>query len=548
MDKCDSFIEQSHEAILAAEKSRRRKIAVAICALLVFIAGLSIFSGWAMSEKQEADLARQNAETQERIANEQKDFAVEQQQKAEEQKRKAELANQYAEQQRDSARIMYQRAMVAKLESERERLNAETNARIAEEQRENAERERQNALHQMELTNEANDNAARLYYVALCNTLAMKAKNQYEDKTLNLRLAKTACEMNLKGGGDTKKNADLYDAMLFAMEENKIIEPLNISGGPFKAFAIDPAGCIVTIADDGTIAQHRIASNGSTEPVTINNTIVNKTPIESAAFVTPSLIVVSTKDHRSLLLNLANNNITRLPNINDYIYAASPSPDHQKCAVGYINGNVVIIDTNGNAPENEHDFKTNITDVYYHNNDNIYVLCHDGSLLKWTISSNNVKTILPPNTRHKAFKMAAVNDKNLLAVCYSDGDMQFVDLATDQKGSRMTGGHSKLENMLYDPASGILALSSADKRIALINTNDLNEKPLVIEEHCLNNHRIKCMGFNNKGVLFALTDDNKMRLWDTDPTTYADALAAMSLSPLSDSEWNLIVGREFSER
>ena len=73
----------------------------------------------------------------------------------------------------------------------------------------------------------------------------------FEDKTLNLRLAKTACEMNLKGGGDTKKNADLYDAMLFAMEENKIIEPLNISGGPFKAFAIDPAGCIVTIADDG---------------------------------------------------------------------------------------------------------------------------------------------------------------------------------------------------------------------------------------------------------------------------------------------------------
>ena len=555
MEKCDTFIEQSHEAIVAAEKSHRRKIAIAICALLVFIAGLSIFSWWAMSEKEKAELARQNSENSERIAKEQKDFAVEQQQKAEK-------ANTYAEQQRDSAQLMYQQAMAAKLESdrarrqaeksqkeaERERQNAETNARIAEEQRENADRERQNALHQIDLTNEANSNAARLYYVALCNTLAMKAKNQYEDKTLNLRLAKTACEMNLKGGGNTQKNADLYDAMLFAMDENRIIEPLNISGGPFKAFAIDPAGCIVTIAEDGTIARHRITINGSTEPVNINNTIVNKIPVESAVFVTPSLIVVSGKDRRSHIVNTANNQITRLPNVNDYIYAASPSPDGQKCAVAYINGNVVIVNPNSGNIETEHNFATAITDVYYHNNDNVNVLCHDGSLLKWTISTNNVKNILPPNTRHKAFKMAAVTDKNLLAVCYSDGDMQFVNLNTDQKGNRMAGGHSKLENMLYDPATGILALSSADKRISLINTNDFNEKPLVIEEHCLNNSRIKCMGFNNKGVLFALTDDNKMHLWDTDPGTYADALAAMNLSPLTDSEWNLIVGREFSEK
>ena len=144
--------------------------------------------------------------------------------------------------------------------------------------------------------------------------------------------------------------------------------------------------------------------------------------------------------------------------------------------------------------------------------------------------------------------MAAISDKNLLAVCYSDGDIQFVNLNFDTKGLRMVGGHSKLENLIYDPKSGILALSSADKRISLINTNDFNQKPLVIEEHSLGNKKVKCMGFNNNGVLFALTDDNRLRFWDTNPQTYSNALAAMYLADLSDNEWNLIMGREFSER
>lgn len=147
-----------------------------------------------------------------------------------------------------------------------------------------------------------------------------------------------------------------------------------------------------------------------------------------------------------------------------------------------------------------------------------------------------------------AFKMTPIPDKNLLAVCFSDGNIHFVNLLNDQETDQMPGGHSKLENLIYDQNTGILALSSADKRISLINTNDLNEKPLVIEEHSLDNHKVKCMGFNGKGVLFALTDDNRLRQWDTNPDTYANALSTMNLAPLSENEWNLILGREFSER
>jgi len=561
MEKCDAFMQQSADALVAKERSRRRKLVATIIGLLIFIAGLTIFSLWAMSAKRDADAARQDAEYQKVIADSNARDAVEQKRIADLNADSARTAQLDAQQQRDTARQMYYQALAAKAESDRarrqadsarndayrERTKAEENYRLAQQQRDTADYQRRKA-------EQANENAKHLYYVALCNTLAMKAKNQYEDKTLNLRLANTACQMNQKSGSD-QKNADLYDAMLFAMEQNKVVEPLNIPQGQYKSFAIDEAGHIITFDGNGSIARYRITSAGTADPVEPTATPgggsaspASAVPVESAVFLTPSLVTYSTKDRKSYLLDLYTNQHTPLPNNNDYIYAASPSPDQQNCAVAYINGKVVVMPSAGGNPVAEKDFGKKLTDVYYHDNNNVYVLCHDGSVLKWNFNTDDVTTVLAPNSRQMAFKMTPIPDKNLLAVCFSDGNIDFVNLLTDQKTDQMPAGHSKLENIIYDPNTGILALSSADKRISLINTNDLNEKPLVIEEHSLDNHKVKCMGFNGKGVLFALTDDNHLRQWDTNPATYANALSSMNLAPLSENEWNLILGREFSER
>ena len=56
------------------------------------------------------------------------------------------------------------------------------------------------------------------------------------------------------------------------------------------------------------------------------------------------------------------------------------------------------------------------------------------------------------------------------------------------------------------------------------------------------------MFFNNKGVLFALTDDNQLRFWDTDITTYANTLKTLNLSPLTPSERDMILGSDYSEK
>ena len=562
MEKLDLFMEQSHSAIVAEEKSHRKKMLIAIGALVVFVVCLAGFSWWAMSEKKKADEQTLRAEENAQRAEEQQHNAENQEHIAKIQQMLAEKANMIAEQQRDSVQLMYQRARAAKWESDRarrlaeeaqqraeeERLKAEYNYLLAENQRDTADLERRKALYQMDLTKEANANAAHLYYVALCNTLAMKAKNQYEDKTLNLRLAKTACEMNVKGG-NTHINPDLYDAMLFALEQNDIIKPLNIPGGPFKAFAVDKSGYIITMSSFGEIYRYKITGSGKAEPVNNNPREVGyRIPVESASFITPTLIAYSAKDRKSYIIDVNTKKRSQLPQYGDYIQSTSPSPDGTKFALAYINGKVMIMSKNGGNPFAEKVLGLNITDVYYHDDNSIYLLFHDGSLSKWNPADGSVTTVLAAIPPLHAYKMAAINDKNLLAVCFSDGSMQFVDLVNDTKAGTMVAGHSKLENLLYDPNSGVLAISSADKRISLINTNDLNQKPLVIEEHSLGNCKVKCMGFNGKGVLFALTDDNRLRFWDTKPETYSNALSAMNLASLNDTEWNLIMGREFSER
>ena len=556
MELCDKFMESSREAIAAQEKSHRTKVAAVIIGLLVFIAGLSLFSWWAVREKENADRQAQIARQEQNNAEQLRVLAEIQQRKAEDAQHRAEAANQTAEQQRDSARMMYRRAIAAKIESDRARRQAEDAQLRAEYERKNAdknynlaEKERQNAIRQAELTDKANDKAEQLYYLALCNTLAMKAKNKYEDKTLNLRLAKTACEMGRNSGAGSGKNADLYDAMLYALEQNSIVKPLDIpSETAVKSFAVTPSGEIVTVDASGTVCRHHILSDGSLVTVETIGVFADRTPVETAVFITPNVMAYSLKDRRSYLVEVAAGHQTEISGTDGYIQAASPSPDGKTFALACFYGKVAVMTMDSGSPVVEHDFKKAITDVYYHSDGEVYVLCHDGTLLKWDYKEHSVKNILKPTGRKIAFKTAAVSEKNLLAVCYSDGGMQFLSLNDDTPSVSMTGGHTKIEDMVYDPVRGILALSSADNRITLINTNDFDENPLVIEEHSLDNRDVLCMGFNKSGILFAITDDNKLRFWDTDPSAYEDAVMSMRLAPLSDAEWKLILGKEFSTK
>nr|MCR5454829.1 hypothetical protein [Bacteroidales bacterium] len=555
---CETFLQQSADAIKAKEKARRRKILVAIGGLLVFILGLLIFSYWALQAQQEAQKERNNAEQQANVAEEQRREAEKQANRAEDQRQKAEQAQLSAEmaqldaqKQRDRALDAMQESEIARKEAERSRKEAEESQKEAENNFILAEQQRKNADEQRKNAEQAKDSASRLYYITLCNTLAMKAKNQYEDTRLNLRLANEAYNISQASGMNAKKNAELYDAMLFSLEQNGIIKPLDLNNGntPQKSFAIDQWGCIRTIDNQATISQYKILPGGKTERIKHNESDAAKVPVETAVFASPDVVVYSLKDKTSYIADIPSNKRTQLPVNTDYIRNASISPDGGTCAIAYNNGSIAIVPTSDpQSSQKVKDFGKRLTDVFCADNGTAYILCHDGSLIRWEYANDKETRLLSPTPGQSAFKITHIPDRNRLAVCHSDGNIKFIDMPSGKVVETKTGGHTKLENMLYDPKTGILALSSADKRILLYNTNDLSAAPLAIEEHSLEESKVKSMFFNDKGVLFALTDDNQLRFWDTDITTYANTLRTMNLQPLSQSERDMILGRDFSEK
>jgi WD40 repeat protein len=119
-------------------------------------------------------------------------------------------------------------------------------------------------------------------------------------------------------------------------------------------------------------------------------------------------------------------------------------------------------------------------------------------------------------------------------------------MSTDKVTASRAGGHAQIEKMCYDDRTGFLAVASADKRISLINTSDIkNGKIISIEEHSLQG-KVKTMDFNSLGTIFALTENNYVRFWYTDIKKYAEILSGMRLKPLTSTEKELILGKEFS--
>ena len=564
MQLCKAYMQESHDAIVEKEKSHRRKIAAAIATLLVFIAGLAIFALWARAaqkdaekQKQEAEIQKDKAQQAEKEAQEQRDevksllietqkaqIATEQAlREAEKERKLADIARLYAQESQHNAEIAKAEAVLAQQQ-------AEANLQEAKAQRDTANAERKKAV-------DANDQALHNYYMALCNALSMKAKNKYEDKRLNLRLANAACKMNQQAGGNSK-NADLYDAMLFALEQNDIIKPYFSGEIDVMDLTIDNSGHIIFILENGFIVQWEILENGqmSILPKQFVTNFTKQMQIENAFLVTPSLIAYSTKDHTLHLTDLDTKLHTQAQ-YNGYIKAVDVSPDGKYFAIAYSSGHAEIKSVSDFKTVTLDNFGEQIADIYLHDNNVAYILFHNGQLTKWNFNENKLKPILTATfdyigykmeASRNAFKMAAIRDKNLLAVCFSNGEIQFVNLLDDTEADKMSPGtHSKIDNLAYDPKTGILAISSADKRITLYNTNNFTERPLVIEEHSLGNHRVKSMCFNNKGVLFAITDDNRLRFWDTDPDTYINTLSALNLEPLSQSELNLYLGSDISQ-
>ena len=555
-ENCVDYLEESNIAILEKEKAKKRKIRLGLIISAVIALILAGFSSWAAYERSIAEEEKKRAEEQTTIAHQQELVAIQESQKALDASELAQKEEERAKKEAEKAKkaqiqtqIAYEQAQKERLAAIAARKEALLNLEEAKLARENADLERHKAEDEAYKAKVANDSAARLNQMMVSTLYTMKAKNQYEDKNLSLRIAWEAYCLSRKNN-EKQNEAELYDAILFALEESGVGNELLTTEENIADFTIDNQNRIIIITQNGAIEKYKFV-NEKLRRFYKSDKFLTKSPVEEALFLSENFIVYSTKDRNTYFIDLENETKTKLSGINgDYVSAASLAQNKEKLVIATSNGKTVAYDRNKieDKPSVTAALKSKVTDFYSpKNSDEIYVLLHNGNLLKWNLSNNSLKQV-PSETTFNALALAPIEDKHLLAVCYFNGNINFFDTQKDKCVKTMLSAHSSLENIVYDKNTELLAVSSADKRISLINTKNLNAKPFAIEEHSLEGQKVKAMKFNDKGMIFAVTFDNALRYWDTDIRKYAQTLQKMNLQKLTEEEKELILGREFANK
>jgi hypothetical protein len=546
------LIVESREAVEATQKAKKRKnriIGTLITVSLIFLSG---FAFWALKERNTAQaqskLAAEKtleAENQAIINQQEKERAVDAEKRADKERQKAIQEALKAQEAQADALKAYESANAARILADSMKNTALQNLQTAEKALSEAEKARLLAEEQTLKADKASDSAARLYNIAVSNALAMKAKNRYEDKTMNLRLAWSAWLIN-KEFAITENTPELFSAMVSAMQENGFDNSLKINDEKISDFYINSQNTLFTASDKGEVAGYKISGDKPHEIFRIKNSETS-TPVQKAFFLSDKFYVYSTYDKKNLVTDIKGQTVSNIKP-SGYINSAKLSDDGNRIIAAFDEGNIFIYDAQ--LPEKGAftgiDLKQKIIDVCSTSDpDEYYVLLHTGTVLKWNSATGDTLNIFFKQYQN-AFALAEIRDKNMLAVCYGDGTITFIDTKTFEVKNDFSNGPSKFEHAVYDPSTGLLALSGGDKKITIINTKDLTLQPYQIEEQNLRGERAKSLTFNGKGMIFALTAQNHILYWDTDINQYAKTLQTLNLQPLTKEEKKVVLGREFA--
>ena len=543
------FLMESRESVVSFQNRKKRRHRIVMIASFAVMTLLAGFTLWAVKErelaKQESIRANQKteeAEYQMLINEREKKRAVAAEEAADKERQNAVSEAMKARLAQQEAEKAYKEANLARIMADSMKNIALENLRSAEDARKETEQALVIAEQQTFRATQASDSATRLYNTAVSNALAMKAQNRYEDKSLNLRLAWSSWLM-CRDCGVTMNTAELYQAMLFSMAENGFDNKLEITNDKVSDFYIAPNNDILVLSEKSEIIGYKISGDKPQEFMRFQCQ-EGSSPIEKAFFVSEDMAVFSTKDKHSFLVDLNLQQTFKLPR-SGYITCADKLNDGfvaTATATGmvdvwnYKDGKLQLVKT--------FNFDSKVSDLKFWGSDNnVYVLLHKGVLSKCNIQ-NGTNEVVMDKSPLNAYSMTIIEQQNYVVIGFSDDKIRYYNT---QDGSifEVLSGHAKPGAMIYDPNTKLLARSSDDKRIMLVDTKSFMSQPYTLEEYNLNGGKVKSMRFNQKGVLYVLTDINELRYFDTDIRQYAKSLGTLNLMPLNDMEKRMILGNEF---
>lgn len=513
-----------------ARQRRRNMVLIAAAAVICVLMG---FTYWAFREKAYAQKQERFAHRQADSARFQKDRAVKANLIADNERKIAKKNEKFAlisKSQSDSARNLAEK--MRKL-AEDNSILANTEAKNALREKNRADEQRKNAEQQRIRAELASDSARTLTYLSLSQSISLKAIQRYSDPQLNLILAAQAYKFNIEFGG-YKREPAVYDALRYALsltnENDKI--PVNSQVSSFNTGKEK----ISVLCRNGLLYKY---STSTGELLANTIFLKKKIPVNSSYFVSPSFVVVCYEDKQAELFNTQTNTSVEFSGHKDYIRAACLNNKNDILVTASRDKTIIFwkLTSPGIQKEKVLSLTDRVTSLVMQENPLAIIAGTDrGRIIKASLYDSKPQLIYTSNLSIRTMNIS--NNNELLAVGYSDGTVNLIEIRGGNLIETLSASISGIRSTCFDNKSELLAVASNNKTIKLYDLQNITKNPIVINDF---REKILSISFLNN-TLYALTDANHILYWQNNCSDYAKRVNRLINRDFTDKEWRVYIG------
>ncbi len=511
-DSIDAYLKQSRTHITKAENAKKRRKNIALISASGVILALSILMGFAFKEKA-------NALKQEKLAKVQKLEAQKGKKEAEQERNKAIEANNMAKEQKQLAEANAQEALKAKSLSDVARKNAEKMRVLAEEKSQIAQNESLKALQEKKRADEqrtiaelARDSANALSMLATAQTLAFQAKQNYNNKYLNLEKAYKAFELNRQYGGYTR-DASIYDGLYNSLQINGYNNMVYKGNDKIVGLGANPDNSIIIYTSNNKLM--RLIGNDYTN---VKEDIIQNPGLTLKAFILAKDILLSDENRDLYLVNSQTNSLQKFDESPGFITTATET---YNCL--YLSGDDDSIYSYELKNKTFHksaalQIGSKATRLSASNN-KVFAGTKNGKI--FSISPPDNKTYMLDSLPGRISALAINPDGKYLIAGSSLGEIKVYDLSDNATPvHNILKADLLIENIAIAPDNSLMAVMSSDKVISIYDMNNWNEKPVLIR-FANKNLELQTMTFNSNHQLVVCYTNNVVQVWETNNNSYA---------------------------
>lgn len=549
---------ETEQRVKELQQKRRLKNARITALVLATATVISImFLIYAFIQQAEAETARQRAEEQKVIAEENAQLATAEKQRAEENEKKALESEELARTQQKIAETEKDRAEAALVEAEQQRLRAEAGELLAKENEklaiESQMQAEENALIAARNEKEAlaaKAKADRLRYLAIAKAMAIKS-TQFRDEQATLKglLAQQAYLFNTKNGGD-RYDHDIYDGLYEALKSLKdpLVESLGGHDKGIRAVTSSEKGNYIYSSDTrGKILRWNLQGSNR-----VADTLVNSRPgriIRTLAVSTDERWLAAGGEFRDSKgtggfielydLSTPAKEPRLISGFDGDVWNLLFTPD-SKGLLALDNGGKSIKHSNLNTVTEVVASTVRLNDIDLTRDGNhLLGVSNNGKVMLYDVE-NGYKPSEIYNNNTRIWTIAVSPADNTIAIGDESGLVKTFGLFTNEAPTALIGHISPINEIKFSGDGRFIATASKDKTVKLWNRENLNAQPISLSDHPTWVWTIAFSPDNEQ--ILAGTQETVVRAWPVRTETMAGKICSHLDRNMDEEEWKTYVG------